>query len=92
MDTPARSPSRSSELVAATTLCDRVIRECVAQLVLDGHPITTRREAPGGYQWTTNHAEIEAEYARLQSHGKAILARADALAKNHLEPQQDLFR
>lgn len=83
-------PITKAELVAKTALCDRVIREAVSCLVLDGHPIASNRSS-GGYEYTHDMAKIEAEHASLLSHAKHIKARADALAK-HLSPQTELFR
>lgn len=83
-------PVTKAEIVAKTALCDRVIRDCVNHLVIDGQPIASNRSG-GGYVYTKDTAALELEYARLQSHAKHILERAAAIRKNHLEAQPTLF-
>jgi hypothetical protein len=77
------------ELIAATALCDRVVREAIAELVLAGCPIVTDRVS-GGFVWTDEKEAIRVEVALLGSHAMRILERKRAL-EEHLEPQGELF-
>lgn len=77
-------------LVRATALSDRTIRECVRQLVLDGHPIVSSSNGDG-YHFANDRSEIEVEAAIFGSRAARELERKAALER-HLRPKQaELF-
>jgi hypothetical protein len=78
------------DLVAATGLCDRTLRECISELVRQGEPIVTDRTF-GGYRLATDPALIRRECEALRSHGTRLLERANALERATAPEQQELF-
>lgn len=82
-------PVSRQELVAATGLCDRAIREAIHEAVIGGAPIVSSR-AIGGYCWREDASAIDLEAKRLRSHAHRLLERASALEKARAE-QQELF-
>lgn len=75
---------------ATTGLRDRVVRECVRQLVLAGHPVVSLND--GGYHLATSAEEIRAEASIFRSREARERERAAALER-HLVPrkQEELF-
>jgi hypothetical protein len=78
------------DLVAATGLCDRTLRECVSELVRQGESIVTDRTL-GGYRLATDPALIRRECEALRSHGTRLLERANALERATAPEQIELF-
>jgi hypothetical protein len=78
------------ELVAATGLCDRVVRECVHNAVIDGAPIVADRRA-GGYAWREDAISRERELRSLRSTRARLSERIAALERYGEAEQQSLF-
>ena len=76
-----------NDLAIYARVPDRIAREAVRRLVLEGEPVISLN---AGYRYTDDREELGAEVRSLKHRASEILARANALER-HLSPQLALF-
>lgn len=76
-----------AELAVFARVPERIAREAVRRLVMDGEPIVTLTD---GYRFSNDPAVLGAEVRSLKHRAAEILKRATALER-HLQPQLALF-